>query len=116
MAFAISENNRPRFKKAIGNDIQPEMQFYRLIVKMAIGLGSLDILDYIQSIDGWDKTIPKGLVDHVKNPESVPLKRYEQLRAKGKKMQTMFNAKESEINQLKGRIGDQEKSIAELKS
>ena len=109
MAFAITENNPPRFKKAIGNDILPEMQFYRLIVKMAIGLGSLDILDYIQSIDGWDKTIPKGLVDHVKSPESVPLKRYEQLRNKGKKAQI-------DMNQLKGRIADQDKSLAANKA
>jgi hypothetical protein len=73
---------------------------------MAIGLGSLDVLNHIQTVDGWDKTIPKGLVDHVKNPESVPLKRYEQLVAKGKKMQTMS----------KGRIADQDKTISAHKA
>jgi outer membrane murein-binding lipoprotein Lpp len=105
MSFAIAENSPPRFKEAIGDDILAEMKFYPLVVKMAIGLGSLDILDYIQSIDGWDKTIPSGLVNHVKNPEHVPLKRYEQLRAKGKKAQNV-------MNQLKGRIADQEKTIS----
>jgi hypothetical protein len=104
MAFAISENNPPRFKNAIADDILPEMQFYRLIVKMAIGLGSLDVLEYIQTWEGWDKTIPKGLVDHVKNPESVPLKRYEQLRDKGKKAQIV-------MNQLKGRMSDMKKQM-----
>ena len=105
MAFAIASNNPPRFREAVGDDILPKMRFYPLAVKMGIGLGALDVLNHIQTVDGWDKTIPQGLVNHVKNPESVPLKRYEQLRGKGKKAQIV-------INQLKDRIGDQEKTIA----
>ena len=116
MAFAIAANNPPRFKEAVGDDILPKMRFYPLAVKMAIGLGSLDVLNYIQTVDGWDTTIPKGLADHVKEPESVPLKRYEQLLFKGKKMLTISNTKEQEMNQLKGRIADQDKTIAALKS
>tara|TARA_B100000519_G_scaffold200962_1_gene215341 strand:+ start:158 stop:1276 length:1119 start_codon:yes stop_codon:yes gene_type:complete len=108
IAFAIAANSPPRFKEAVGDDDLPQMRFYPLAVKMAIGLGSLDVLEYIQTIQGWDSTIPKGLADHVKEPESVPLRRYEQLRAKGKKA---FEG----MNQLKGRIGDQDKIIAELK-
>ena len=116
MAFAIAANNPPRFREAVGDESLPQMRFYPLVVKMAIGLGSLDILNHIQTVDKWDTTIPKGLADHVKNPESVPLKRYEQLLFKGKKMQTMSNTKEQEMNQLKGRIADQERSLAANKA
>jgi len=109
IAFAIAANSPPRFKEAVGDDDLPQMRFYPLAVKMAIGLGSLTVLDYIQSVEGWDKTIPKGLADHVKNPEHVPLKRYEQLRVKGKKAQIV-------LNQLKGRIADQDKTISAHKA
>ena len=102
MSFAIAENSPPRFREAVGDDSLPQMRFYPLAVKMAIGLGSLDILYYIQTVDGWDTTIPKDLVDHVKSPESVPLKRYEKLQAR--------NIQQS------GRLADQEKTIAQLKS
>ena len=102
MAFAIASNNPPRFREAVGDDSLPEMRLYPLAVKMAIGLGSLDVLNYIQTVDGWDTAIPKGLVDHVKSPESVPLKRYEKLQAR--------NIQQS------GRLADQEKTIAQLKS
>ena len=114
MSFAIAQNNPPRFKESVGDDILPRMRFYPLLVKMAIGLGSLDVLEYIQTVDGWDKTIPSGLADHVKNPESVPLKRYEQLVAKGKKMNQRIadqdktiSAHKALIKELKGKIYDE---------
>ena len=113
MAFAISSNNPHQFQLAIGDDILPEMKFYRLVVKMAVGLGSMNILEYIQTVDGWDKTIARGLVNHVKNPESVPLKRYEQLKQKYDQQGGRINDlilgsanKDAFIEELKGKIYD----------
>ena len=114
MSFAIAENNPHRFREAVGDDSLPEMRFYPLAVKMAIGLGSLDVLEYIQTHEGWDKTIPKDLVDHVKSPVSVPLKKYEQLLTKGKKMKGLqadqdkiIAAQNSLIKELKSKVYDE---------
>ena len=98
MALAIAANNPPRFRRAVGDDILPEMRFYTLAVKMAIGLGSLDVLEYIQTVDGWDKSMTRGLADHVKSPIAIPLKRYEQI-----KTQNL---------QMAGKIANLEKSMA----
>ena len=79
----------------------------------AIGLGSLDVLEYIQTQEGWDSTIPQDLANHVKNPESVPLKRYEQLKSKYDQQGGRINDlilgsanKDAFIEELKGKVYD----------
>ena len=113
MAFAIAANNPPRFREAVGDASLPQMRFYPLVLKMAIGLGSLDVLEYIQTQEGWDSTIPQDLANHVKNPESVPLKRYEQLKSKYDQQGGRINDlilgsanKDAFIEELKGKVYD----------
>lgn len=92
MSFAISENNVHRLKTAIGSDNFLHLKFYPLAVKLAVGLGSVDVLAYIQTLDGWDKNITKTLGNKVQNPITVPLQKFQDL--------------ESKYNQQAGRLGD----------
>ena len=97
IALAIADNNSHQLKLAVGDMVLHEMKFYPLATKLAVGLGSMSILEYIQSFEGWDSTIPKQLADNVKSPQTVPLKKYKQLNAQN--------------IQMSGRVADLEKGL-----
>ena len=91
IAEAIIADNPARLKKILKDVDFPIMPFYKLGVTSAVGLQSFNILEYIQSLDGWNKTIPISLATKVRNPKTVPLADYQKLKSSHDQMAGRLN-------------------------
>lgn len=78
---AITDDNPARLCEVLGDEDFTRMVFYKQAVQCAIGLQSLNIVNYIQTLEGWDKTIPQELASRVTSPQMVPLADYQKLKA-----------------------------------
>ena len=82
LARTISYDNPVRMEEILKDgDGFPRMIYYRLAIKMAIGLQAFNVLEWIQTLDGWDSTITDELVAEVRNPQTVTLAKYKELKS-----------------------------------
>ena len=113
MVFAISRDNPMELADAVENIGVPEhlveMKFYPLALEVACGLGASNILNYIKTIEGWDKNIPEALAERVLNPHTVPLAKYEDMKRK-------HDQQGGRLNDMKLGMANQAAFIEELKS
>jgi len=79
LARSIAYDNPVRMEEILGNDDFTRMIYYKLAVNMAIGLQSFNVLEWIQTLDGWDKTITVEMAARVSNPKTVPIAEYQKL-------------------------------------
>ena len=78
---AITEDNPVRLMQILDGENFSEMIFYPLGVQVAVGLNSHNILEHIQTLDGWGKSIPQELASRVISPQMVPLADYQKLKS-----------------------------------
>lgn len=113
MVFAITRDNPMELADAVENigvpEFLTEMKFYPLALEIACGLGASNILNYIKSIEGWDKTIPEVLAERVLNPHTVPLQQHRDLKSK-------LDQQSGRISDLNLSVANQAAFIEELKS
>ena len=117
LAFAVTADNPLELMDAAENIGEPEdlvtMKFYPLAVELAVGLGSVNILEHLITLPNWDKTITKRLASKVLDPATVPLQKFKDLTAKYNQQAGRFNdmvknnaKKDGFIEELKGQIYD----------
>ena len=81
LAREITHDNPVRMAKILGDEDFTKMLYYALAVELSVGLQSLNVLEWIQTLDNWDSTINSDLAALVRNPQTVPLSDYQALKA-----------------------------------